>query len=179
MEDFYFLLKMIERVEHLIILSNYDMVLDITLNEDNKMQWSYYYACHDTRCLFWLEKYDATYITSELDGVESPVHLSASQAFTICALFSLTRPTEVCRHADCTTLQPPIFFVNRNSGVGFWLPDILQDRSHDPCERVNEAPLERRAASHLRIDVRSHVIANLSSLHMFLIESMAAGESRK
>jgi len=89
-EDFYSYLKKIERVEHLTIPSkNYDMVLDLTLNGDNKMQWSYYYACHDTRCLFWLEIYDTTPITSELDGVESPAHLSASQPFTNCALFSL------------------------------------------------------------------------------------------
>jgi len=88
MEDFYSYLKKIERVELLTIPSeNYDMVLDITLNEDNKTTWSYYYACHDTRCLFWLDRYDATYITSELDGVESPAHFSASQAFTTCILF--------------------------------------------------------------------------------------------
>jgi len=97
MEDFYSHLKEIERVDLLTIPSkNYDMVLDITLNEDNNnednnIHWSYYYACHDTRCLFWLDKYDATYIASELDGVESPAHLSGSQAFTICALFSLIR----------------------------------------------------------------------------------------
>ena len=90
MEDFYSYLKEFERVGRLTIPSkNYDMVLDITLNEYNKMRWSYYYTCHDTRCLFWLDRYDATYITSELDGVESPAHLSASQAFAICALFSL------------------------------------------------------------------------------------------
>jgi len=90
MEIFYSYLKKIERVELLIIPSkNYDMVLDITRNEDNKTQWSYYYACHDSRCLFWLDQYDATFITSELDGVGSPAHLSTSQEFTICALFSL------------------------------------------------------------------------------------------
>jgi len=94
MEDFYSYLKKIERVERLNIPSkNYDMVLDITRNEDNKTQWSYYYACHDTRCLFWLDEYDPTFITSELDGVESPAHFSASQAFTICVLFSLIRRT--------------------------------------------------------------------------------------
>jgi len=94
MEDFYSYLKKIERVERLTIPSkNYDMVLDVTLNQDNKIQWSYYYACHDTRCLFWLDQYDATHITSELDGVESPAHLSASQSLTVCALFSSIRRT--------------------------------------------------------------------------------------
>ena len=79
MEDFYAYLKMTERIEGLTIPSkNYDMVLDISLDKDNNIQWSYYYACHDTRCLFWLDEYDAAYIASELDGVDSPAHLSAS-----------------------------------------------------------------------------------------------------
>jgi len=92
MEGFYSYLKGVERVKDLTIPSkNYDMVLDITLNQDNDIEWSYYYACHDTRCLFWLGEYNATFIASELDGVESPAHLSASRAFTICSLFSLIR----------------------------------------------------------------------------------------
>jgi len=94
MEDFYSYLKKIERVKFLTIPSkNYDMVLDIKPyeDEDDKMQWSYYYACHDTRCLFWIHQYNATNIISEVYGVESPAHLSASQACTICALFSLIR----------------------------------------------------------------------------------------
>ena len=87
-EHFHSHLEEIERVEHLTIPSkNYDIVLDITLNKDNKMQWCYYYACHDTRCLFWLHEYDPAYITSELDGVESPAHFSASQGFTIFTYF--------------------------------------------------------------------------------------------
>jgi len=72
-EDFYSYLKEIWRVERLTIPSkNYDTVLDITLNEYDRIQWPYYYACHNTRYLFWLDGYEPTYITSELDGVESP-----------------------------------------------------------------------------------------------------------
>jgi hypothetical protein len=79
MEEFYTYLQKILLIEAWIISSrNYDVVLDLTKNEYNEIQWSYYYACHDTRCLFWIDKYDITYITSELDGVESPAHLSAS-----------------------------------------------------------------------------------------------------
>jgi len=90
MQDFYLYMKEIECPDGLTIPSkNYDMVLDIELGQDNNIQWSYYYACHDTRCLFWLDEYNATHIASEVDGVESPAHLSASQAFTICALFLL------------------------------------------------------------------------------------------
>jgi len=75
MEDFYFYLQKIVRVDDLNLSKNCDLVLDIMPNENNEIQWSYYYACHDTRCLFWLDDYDAKFMTSELDGVESPAHL--------------------------------------------------------------------------------------------------------
>jgi len=45
------------------------------VTEDERISWSYYYACHDSRCLFWLETYDATYMVSELFGVKSPAHV--------------------------------------------------------------------------------------------------------
>ena len=91
MEEFYSYLqsylKKVVLVDGLAIPSeNYDLVLDLMMNEGNKMQWSYYYACHDTRCLFWLERYDTTYVTSEVDGVESPAHLSASRVSVICTV---------------------------------------------------------------------------------------------
>jgi hypothetical protein len=94
MEDFYFYLQKIVRVDDLNLSKNCDLVLDIMPNENNEIQWSYYYACHDTRCLFWLDDYDAKFMTSELDGVESPAHLSASHHSAICALFSLIRCAE-------------------------------------------------------------------------------------
>jgi hypothetical protein len=75
-EEFYQYLQEILRVHQLKILSNkYDLVLDIVPIGDIT-QWSYYYACHDTRCLFWLETYDATDVLSELWGVKSPAHIS-------------------------------------------------------------------------------------------------------
>jgi hypothetical protein len=85
MEDFYSCLKKIIHDEKLTILSenkNYDLVLDIMPTENEKMLWSYYYACHKTRCLFWLDEYDASYMISEIRGVESPAHISASPSFT-------------------------------------------------------------------------------------------------
>ena len=93
MEEFYTFLQQIVRVDGLTIPSkDYDLVLDIMPNdsddEDNKIQWSYYYACHEARCLFWLERYDATHITSELDGVESPAHLSTSKASILRSVFT-------------------------------------------------------------------------------------------
>jgi hypothetical protein len=87
MEYFYSYLQRIVRVDGLVIPSqNYDLVLDITPKEDNRIQWSYYYACHETRCLFWLDEYDAGYMTFRLHGVESLAHLSASLSSTSCSL---------------------------------------------------------------------------------------------
>ena len=56
---------------------NYDLVLDM-LEEGGKTQWFYYCACHKTRCLFWLETYDAKDMIFEVYWVASPAHISAS-----------------------------------------------------------------------------------------------------
>jgi len=88
MEEFYSYLREIVLINGLTIPSkNYDLALDVTLNDNNEITWSYYYACHDTRCLFWLDRYDTTYLASEVDGVESPAHLSASHVSVIFTLF--------------------------------------------------------------------------------------------
>ncbi len=80
MEEFYNYLQQLIHFDELVIPSkNYDLVLDLMVTEDQRISWSYYYACHDTRCLFWLETYDATYMISELFGVKSPAHVSALQ----------------------------------------------------------------------------------------------------
>jgi hypothetical protein len=80
-EDFYNYLQGVLRSDQLSILSkSYDLVLDImvTVEEPVKeISWSYYYACHEARCLFWLETYDAGHMTSEVFGVKSPAHVSA------------------------------------------------------------------------------------------------------
>ncbi|KAF8474433.1 hypothetical protein DFH94DRAFT_131009 [Russula ochroleuca] len=79
-EEFHNYLQRVIRDDQLSIPSkNYDLVLDImvTENEEREKQisWSYYYACHEARCLFWLETYDASYMISELFGVKSPAHI--------------------------------------------------------------------------------------------------------
>ena len=80
MEQFYSYLQKIISHDRLAIPSNnYDLVLDIMPTEDGQKQWSYYYACHDTRCLFWLDLYDANYMISEVFCVTSPAHVSESQ----------------------------------------------------------------------------------------------------
>lgn len=87
-EDFYLYLGTIIRIENLTLPSkkNYDLVLDIMPTEDQRIQWSYYFACHEARCLFWLDRYDAS---SVIHGVESPAHVSASPSFTILPLYPL------------------------------------------------------------------------------------------
>ncbi|KAH9050809.1 hypothetical protein EDB87DRAFT_1827322 [Lactarius vividus] len=76
MEDFYHYLQTTLHYMGLVIPSkNYDLVLDILPTEDGRVSWSYYYACHETRCLFWLNSYDATQMISELLGVSSPAHI--------------------------------------------------------------------------------------------------------
>jgi hypothetical protein len=78
-EDFYHYLQTILRASQLTIpSSNYDLVLDIFPTEGGQIQWSYYYSCHDARCLFWLETYDASHMISGLFGVSSPAHISVS-----------------------------------------------------------------------------------------------------
>ena len=78
MKEFHTYLQNILSTDQLTIPSrSYDLVLDIVFTDDKRVLWSYYYACHETRCLFWLEKYDASYMLSELYGVKSPAHISA------------------------------------------------------------------------------------------------------
>ncbi len=77
-EDFYTYLQQVLHIDQLTIPSkNYDLVLDIMVTDEQQISWSYYYACHESRCLFWLETYDASYMISELFGVKSPAHVSA------------------------------------------------------------------------------------------------------
>jgi hypothetical protein len=92
MEEFYDCLQKIIRHETFTIPSNnYDLVLDIMPNEDGRVQWSYYYACHENRCLFWLDMYDANHMVSEVFCVTSPAHVSESQVlFSILSPFPLT-----------------------------------------------------------------------------------------
>jgi hypothetical protein len=77
-EDFYnYLQRLIHNDQLSIPSNNYDLVLDIMGTKDGRVSWSYYYACHEARCLFWLETYDASFLISELFWVRSPAHVSA------------------------------------------------------------------------------------------------------
>jgi hypothetical protein len=78
-EHFYdYLQRLVKNDDLLISSKNYDLVLDIMVTDDDQISWAYYYACHEARCLFWLETYDASYMISELFGVKSPAHVSTS-----------------------------------------------------------------------------------------------------
>ena len=57
------------------------------------------------------------------------------------------------RHVLEAVLQLPVFFVNRNGSVGFWLPDILEGRDGDLYNRDSQAPLGGRTTTHIRINV--------------------------
>ena len=95
MEAFYRTLEDILRDRQLTIPSkNYDLVLDIQSIKEKTIVWSYYYACHEKRCLFWLGTYDANHMVSELYGVECPAHVSASRSFARCPLALLIRCTD-------------------------------------------------------------------------------------
>jgi len=88
-EDFYWYLEKTIRFEKLTIPSNkdYDLVLDIMRTENQLVQWSYYFASHKTRCLFWLDTYDAS--STIVYGVESPAHVSASPPLTYPPVYPL------------------------------------------------------------------------------------------
>ena len=86
MDEFYLALRKILRDDQLIIPSkNYDLVLDITIVGD-KIKWSYYYACHETWCLFWLKPYDGSYMLFAIYGVKCPALVSASESPLSCAI---------------------------------------------------------------------------------------------
>jgi hypothetical protein len=92
MEEFYGCLQnIIHHGAFTFPSNNYDLVLDIMRTEDGRMQWSYYYACHEARCLFWLHLYDANHMISEVFCVTSPAHVSESQiSSSIFPVFPLT-----------------------------------------------------------------------------------------
>ena len=61
---------------------------------------------------------------------------------------------DIRRHVQEAVLSLPIFFVNRNGGVGFSLPDILEGRDSDLYNRDSQAPLPK-TTTFIRINVSS------------------------
>jgi len=62
---------------------------------------------------------------------------------------------DIRRHVQEAALQLPVFFVNRNGSVGFWLPDVLEGRDRELYNRDIQAPLGGRTTTHIRINVSS------------------------
>jgi len=56
------------------------------------------------------------------------------------------------RHVDGAALELPIFFVNQNGSIGFWLPDILRGRDRGLHNADKFAPLGGRATAQIRIN---------------------------
>jgi hypothetical protein len=55
--------------------ANYDLVIDIVETKD-KTIIRYYYVDHDTKTLFWLDRYNMKETLSEIPGVREPGHIS-------------------------------------------------------------------------------------------------------
>jgi hypothetical protein len=55
---------------------DYDLVIDIVKTKDGKTVRQYYYVNHNNRTLFWLERYDMSYLLGDTLGVEEPGHIS-------------------------------------------------------------------------------------------------------
>ena len=64
-----------------------------------------------------------------------------------------TDEVDVRRHIEEASLQLPIFFINRNGGIGFTLHDILQGRDIDLFNRDSQAPLGGVSTTHIRMNV--------------------------
>lgn len=75
---------------------------------------------------------------------------------------------DTLRYVANATLQLPVYFVNRNGGVGFWLPDILQGRDHDLYHGDREASFDGRTTTFLRINVSSYTCASCNDSQPFL-----------
>jgi len=58
---------------------------------------------------------------------------------------------DIRRHVREGALQLPVFFVNRNGSVGFWLSDILQGRDRGLSNRDSHAPLGGITTTYIRI----------------------------
>ena len=67
--------------------------------------------------------------------------------------YSPADEVDVRRHVATAVLRLPIFFVNRNGGVGFPLSDILRGCDRDLCKANNPASLGPRTTTNIRIGV--------------------------
>ena len=72
---------------------------------------------------------------------------------------------DIRRYVQEAPLQLPVFFVNQNGSVGFWLPDILDGRDGDLYNRENHASLGGTSTIHIRINVSSLSYLTANDFH--------------
>ncbi len=126
----------------------------------------------------WYTMRNAPYVRSSSLGAStqnSPLPLDHSVRTTRGTVIPQRRwspvdEADVRRHVEGGALQPPIFFINHNGGIGFWLPDILQGRHHDLHDGDREAQLGGKTTTHIRINVslRTHMLVTAKFSSMFL-----------
>lgn len=56
--------------------TNYDLVIDVAETRGKTTILQYYYVDHDTRTLFWLDRYDMKPLLCSVLGVREPGHIS-------------------------------------------------------------------------------------------------------
>ena len=100
------------------------------------------------------------YVQQPSSGLSTQLPLDFSTRVTEGTVVPQTRWTpaddvDIRRHVQEARLQLPVFFVNQNGGVGFWLPDILDGRDGDLYNRDNHASLGGTSTTHIRINVSS------------------------
>jgi len=82
---------------------------------------------------------------------------------------------DIRRHVQEAALQLPVFFVNQNGGVGFWLPDILEGRDRDLYNRDRQAPLGGRTTTRIRINVSSLSYLATKKMSSMFVDSLHSG----
>ena len=55
---------------------NYDLVIDVAETKDKTTILQYYYVDHDTRTLFWLDRYNMKPLLCSVLGAREPGHIS-------------------------------------------------------------------------------------------------------
>ena len=68
------------RDENINLPSDIELVLEIVPG-DNEVICGYYFVEHGSRCLFWLEEFDAAGICEEIKAVVSLSHLRGSDLY--------------------------------------------------------------------------------------------------
>lgn len=106
--------KFIARIEHFTQSRNVhrpddvDLVLEIS-QQDEDFWCGYYYVCHSTRSLFWLEKHTITDYLSEVRGELHPTHIKLyleHQYWFHWDLFpNVNKPTTEILHLVATTIE--------------------------------------------------------------------------